>query len=148
MNQVSKFSLNILLLLSLTAGSLTAVAATTYYRWTDERGNTIHSDRPPPTGVDYEVVRTGAGFKDSESRSENTSPATDGADSTAAQTAAAAQSQKDPELCERAKGNLDALTNSDRVTMRNKKGEVQVLTAQEIKDNIETTHQQISVFCE
>ena len=35
-----------------------AHADNTYYRWQDERGNAVHSDRPPPPGIDYEVVST------------------------------------------------------------------------------------------
>ena len=72
MKQVYRYSVNALLVLLLTAGSLAAVAATNYYRWIDERGNTIHSDRPPPAGVDYEVVRTGASFKDSGTAADDT----------------------------------------------------------------------------
>ncbi len=137
-------------MLVLTAGSLESVAATNYYRWIDERGNTIHSDRPPPTGVDYEVVRTGASFKRPGSSDEapGTEPGGDGEAGQADAAAAAAQSQQDPELCASAKNNLDALTNSDRVTMRNEKGEVHVLTAEEIKMNIQTTRGQIEAFCE
>ena len=146
MKQVYRYSVNALLVALLTAGSLAAVAATNYYRWIDERGNTIHSDRPPPAGVDYEVVRTGASFKDSEASAEGTtqSATEDGA----AQTNNLSRSQKNPELCESAKGNMDALTNSDRVTMRNAKGEVHVLTAEEIEVSIKTTRGQIDAFCE
>ena len=146
MKQVYRYSVNALLVVLLTAGSLAAVAATNYYRWIDERGNTIHSDRPPPAGVDYEVVRTGASFKDSGASAEDTteSATEDGA----AEANYLSRSQKNPELCESAKGNLDALTNSDRVTMRNAKGEVHVLTAEEIKVSIKTTRGQIDAFCE
>ena len=146
MRQVYRYSVNALLVVLLTAGSLAAVAATNYYRWIDERGNTIHSDRPPPAGVDYEVVRTGASFKDSGASAEGTTQSAkeDGA----AQANNLSRSQKNPELCESAKGNLDALTNSDRVTMRNAKGEVHVLTAEEIKESIQTTRGQIDAFCE
>ena len=149
MKQVYRYSVNTLLVL-LIAGSLAAVAATNYYRWIDERGNTIHSDRPPPTGVDYEVVRTGASFKDSGASAEDTteSATENGADNGTAQANNLSKSQKNPELCESAKGNLDALTNSDRVTMRNAKGEVHVLTAEEIKVSIKTTRGQIDAFCE
>lgn len=146
MRQVYRYSVNALLVLLLTAGSLAAVAATNYYRWIDERGNTIHSDRPPPTGVDYEVVRTGASFKDSgESAEDTTQSATENG---TAQATDSVKSQKNPELCESAKSNMDALTNSDRVTMRNAKGEVHVLTAEEIKESIQTTRGQIDAFCE
>ena len=136
-------------MLALTAGSLEALAGTNYYRWIDEQGNTIHSDRLPPKGVDYEVVRTGASFKRPGSSDEapGSEPGGDG-QAGQADAAAAAQSQQDPELCARAKDNLDALTNSDRVTMRNEKGEVHVLTAKEIKMNIQTTRGQIEAFCE
>ncbi len=40
--------------------SFSANAGRNYYRWMDERGNPVHSDRPPPKGIDYEVVSTGS----------------------------------------------------------------------------------------
>ncbi len=42
---------------------LNAAAGEVYYRWVDERGNPTHSDRPPPKGIDYEVITTGSNFK-------------------------------------------------------------------------------------
>ena len=39
--------------------SFSATAGQTHYRWIDDRGNPVHSDRPPPKGVDYEVISTG-----------------------------------------------------------------------------------------
>ena len=39
------------------AGSL-ANAGQVVYRWKDDRGNPVNSDRPPPKGVDYEVIST------------------------------------------------------------------------------------------
>jgi len=38
--------------------SISTWSGETFYRWTDERGHTVHSDRPPPKGVKYEVIST------------------------------------------------------------------------------------------
>ncbi len=46
--------------ISLLALAHNASAQNVYYRWMDDRGNPVHSDRPPPQGVDYEVVKTGS----------------------------------------------------------------------------------------
>lgn len=148
MKSTCRYSLSTLLALLLTASSLAAVAATNYYRWTDEQGNTIHSDRPPPTGVDYEVVRTGASFKYPESSDNALETETGDGEPGQAGASAKAQSQKDPELCARGRDNLDALTHGGKVTMRNEKGEVHVLTPEEIKMKIQTTRGQIEAFCE
>ena len=36
-----------------------ATADGTLYRGKNERSNPVHSDRTPPTGIEYEVVSTG-----------------------------------------------------------------------------------------
>ena len=37
-----------------------ATAEETVYRWSNERGNPVISDRPPPAGIAYEVISTGS----------------------------------------------------------------------------------------
>ncbi len=44
------------LAIGLSIAGTTVQAADVYYRWLDDRGNPVHSDRPPPTGTPYEVV--------------------------------------------------------------------------------------------
>lgn len=152
MKPAVRYCRNALLLVALVTGSLPGVAGTAYYRWIDEGGNKIHSDRPPPNGVDYEVVRTGSSFKRAVSSGEGAVPLATEPDGDSqlqqADVSSETRSQKNPELCARARDNLDALTNSDRVTMRNEQGEVRVLTAEEITISIETTRGQIDTFCE
>ena len=40
--------------------SAPVLAGEVYYKWLDERGNPVHSDRPPAKGIKYEVVSTGS----------------------------------------------------------------------------------------
>jgi hypothetical protein len=45
--------------LSLMACSGSSIGASdTYYRWNDASGNPVNSDRPPPVGVEYDVITT------------------------------------------------------------------------------------------
>ena len=55
-----------------TVGSL---AGETYYRWFDDRGNPVHSDRPPEGGTDYEVISTKSKLKRVVSGDEGAVPA-------------------------------------------------------------------------
>lgn len=121
----------------------TASAADTYYRWVDERGETILSDRPPAPGTDYEVVNTKSGL----SSTAGNAGEPEENEATAA-VAATAKSKKSAELCRIAMENYDALNNSDRITMRDENGNAKVLTEQEIKEHFKTTKQQIEAFCE
>lgn len=137
------------MMLALAAGSLQSLAETAYYRWVDDRGNMILSDRPPTNGANYEVVSTGAGFDPTmPTGDEDEAVAT--ADPQPGQTSKAPQaiSQKNPELCAVARNNLDALTSTDRVVMRDEQGQVKVLAPEEIKANIQTTRGQINAYCE
>lgn len=131
---------------------LDTVAGSTYYRWVDERGNPVNSDRPPPKGVKYEVLSTGSSFKrvvpsdegavplETEPRAGNQFDQVD--------SEAAARSVKNPELCTRAKENLAALTTSEQVKVRNDQGEERFLTAEEIIVERQTAKAQLSVYCQ
>ena len=46
------------LLLLLVLGTVNSSAQTNHYRWVNAQGETVFSDRPPPAGIDYEVVST------------------------------------------------------------------------------------------
>lgn len=135
--------------LALTASSLTALAGTNYYRWIDEQGNTIHSDRPPTNGTDYEVVRSGARFESAITDNEETSlEDEDDSAQEPVNDASSGKSQKNSEMCEIAKENLAALLSKGKVAMRNDKGEVQELTAEQIQEHLKATRGQINAYCE
>lgn len=149
MKSIVQYGLSTLMALALTASSLTALAGTDYYRWTDEQGNTIHSDRPPTNGTDYEVVRSGGRFESAIADDEETAQEDeDDAAKERANGTSPSKSQKNPEMCEIAKENLAALVSKDKVAMRNDQGEVQELTAEQIQEHLKATHGQINAYCE
>ena len=151
MKTVLRKSLRVVLLATAVGGSVAGMADTTYYRWIDSRGNPVHSDRPPPKGVDYEVVSTQSSFTRAVVAEEGAVPAevepTVGNEFTPTDNAEAERSKKNSELCQRAQANLEALTTSDIVNMRNSEGEVEQLSPQELQVQRETAKAQIKVYC-
>lgn len=118
-----------LIALLLSAGS-PVLAGETHYRWLDERGNPVHSDRPPPSGTKYEVISTSSGLK-------RVVPAEAGAvpreitprvgnefQPVAKQSEAP---QKNPEICAVARKNLETLNTFVRVQVRNDQGDFEYL---------------------
>ena len=49
-------------ILVIAAYSLESAAESMQYRWENERGEAVYSDRPPPTGVEYQYVDTHPGL--------------------------------------------------------------------------------------
>lgn len=138
-------------LLLVVAFSYVATAGETYYRWTDERGNMLHSDRPPPKGTDYEVVSTdsneirkvdgdeGAVPLETKPRVGNdfdTSPKEP------------VEVKKSPETCKRARENLESLNSGEEIRMRNDKGEFRYLTDEEVAYHKKRARDVIRVHCE
>jgi hypothetical protein len=145
-------SVHAILLWVLAGVSLAGYADTNYYRWIDNRGNPVHSDRPPPQGIDYEVVSTQSTFTRAVAAEEGAVPAEVtprvGNEFTPEDSSEAARSKKNDELCQRARSNLEALTTSDIVNIRNNEGEVQQLNPQELQVQRATAKAQIEVYCE
>ena len=140
------------LLTAITCFSAYSLADTVHYRWLNERGFTVYSDRPPPEGVDYEVVS-------SESKLKRVVDGDTGAVPLEVVPSASNEflsSTKRPEntsaekarLCQRAKDNLDALSTGDIITIRDSNGEARQLSTQEIAIEKETAKAQMSVYCE
>ena len=131
--------------------AMDSVAGNTHYRWLNERGIPVHSDRPPPKGIDYEVISTGSSFKRVVSSDEGAVPleteSRAGNEFDRVNSDAAKRSKKNAELCEKARTNLDSLTNSERVKVRDSQGEERFLTAEEIEVETQTAKAQISVYC-
>ncbi len=126
-------------------------AGTTHYRWVNERGYPVHSDRPPPKGVDYEVITTGSGLKRVVTADEGAVPPEVkprvGNDFDPVDEDAASRNKKNPELCARARANLEALTTKSKVIMRDDQGEERVLTPEEIESEREKAEALTSVYC-
>lgn len=152
MKPVFRNSLHAILLVAAASSSIKGFTDTNYYRWLDSRGHPVHSDRPPPAGINYEVVSTESTFTRVVPAEEGAVPPevkpTVGNEFTPVDTTDAERSKKNSELCQRARSNLEALTASDTVNIRNSEGEVQQLNLQEIQIQRETTQAQINVYCE
>lgn len=129
-----KHSLRAGLFVWLAATASTALADETHYRWLDDRGNPVHSDRPPPAGIEYEVISTQSGFKrmvpgavgavplEVEPRVGNEfTPVPKQSEAT----------RKNPEICEIARKNLETLNTFARVQVRGDQGDIEYLSDEE-----------------
>jgi hypothetical protein len=132
--------------------STQAFAGSTYYRWTNDQGDTVYSDRPPPKGVEYEVVSTQSRFKRQVAAEEGAVPLeTEPSVSNQFEqisTDSARRSQKNPIYCQQARENLEVLTTSDQIQMRNEQGEPHMLSPDEMEVQREIARQQIKRHCE
>jgi hypothetical protein len=111
-----------------------ASASETLYRWMDEAGNPVNSDRPPPQGVKYEVISTSSSMVRKVGSDEGAVPlkVKPSADNDFQQVdTSKPKIEKNSEFCDRAKENLAALDSNIRIQMRNDKGEVHYLSAEE-----------------
>lgn len=126
------------------------LSGATHYKWINERGEPVYSDRPPPKGVDYEVVSTTSSFKRIVDGDEGAVPLeTDPrVGNNFDQVNTAQKSKKNPEMCQRAKTNLESLSSSDQVKVRNDRGEIRMLSPEEMEVERQTARAQISVYCE
>jgi hypothetical protein len=101
--------------------------------------------------VDYEVITTGSGLKRVVTAEEGAVPPEVkprvGNEFDQVDEDEAGRNKKNPELCARAKANLEALTTNSKVIMRNDQGEDRVLTAEEIVSEREKAEALISVYC-
>ena len=136
----------------LTVVSLSATAGRDYYRWIDERGNPVHSDRPPPMGVDYEVVSTGSSLIRQVNAEEGVVPAnTDpsvGNEFERVDTEETQVVKKNPEYCKRAQDNLATLSGSVRIRVRNDQGEFRYLDEEQKEIQRQRARDNIATHCE
>jgi len=133
-------------------GGLYSNAEEVLYRWLDDRGNPVHSDRPPPEGTDYEVISTrsslsrpvdaqeGAVPREVEPRVGNEFEPVD---------KEAEQSRKNPEFCQRARDNLEMLDTRPRLRVRDEEtGEYKFLNEEEKEQRREAAREAIEFYCE
>lgn len=126
-------------------------AGDTYYRWQDQNGRPVHSDRPPPKGVDYEVVSTGSRLKRSVDSSEGAVPRsvepTPG-DPFKPVELTKVKIEKNPEYCARAKENLAALNGEVRIRMRDENGEIYFLSEEDREYQRKRAMDTVKAHCE
>ncbi len=127
-------------------------AGDTVYRWLDQRGNPVHSDRPPPTGTPYEVISSGSSLKRVVKAEEGAVPAEikpragnkfEPVDTKEKEE----RYEKNPELCALAKSNLETLESAARVRLRDENGEMAYLSEEQKADQVERARQMIKVHC-
>ena len=137
------------LILSLLVSANAAVAGKDHYRWINDRGDPVYSDRPPPKGVGYEVVSIKTARKRIVSAEEGAVPAevTSRAGNEFEEVNTSPEPRKSQEMCNRAKSNLDSLTSSDKIRVRNDQGEVRYLSADEIQSERKDAQAQMDVYC-
>jgi len=138
----------------LTFATSFASAGETVYRWKDAAGNQVNSDRPPPDGIEYETMSTSSSMVHTVEdpavpASAPTQPGA-GKDAAAAPVADAQSpaTQKNPELCARAKDNLTQLDTHARIRLRDDKGEIRFLSEDEKLAEKQKAQEAIKVFCD
>ncbi len=135
---------------ALVLGSASASADGTYYRWLDERGTPVNSDRPPPAGTPYDVVSTKSKLKREVGAGEGAVPATVepsvGNEFEPVKTQAEPV-KKNPEQCKRAQENLETLNTKVRIQIRNDQGELRPLSEEEKEEQRKQAMDTIKVHC-
>ena len=136
---------------SVALGLMSSAYGETYYRWVDDRGHPVHSDRPPPSGTEYEVVSTDSTLirevvaeegavplKIEPSASNEFNPVK----------TRAPIIEKNPAYCERAKENLWALDNFARIRLPNEQGEMVYIDEKEKEAQRQQALKTIELNCE
>ena len=127
-----------------------ATAGETVYRWNNERGNPVISDRPPPAGIAYEVMSTGSSLVRKVDANEGAVPLnvkpTPSNDFEQVDTAEP-KTEKNTLYCERARDNLKQIDTHARIRMRNDQGEVYYLSEKDKTAEKEKTLAAIKTHC-
>jgi hypothetical protein len=152
----SKFVLLALIVVGMSLPATVVAIEKGYYKWVDSGGRPQHSDRPPPPGIVYDFVSTDTGLTRHVTLEEM--KATDGTNvsrpassrtkkkkpvPTGAQLAA----EKNPQLCDHARANLDTLDSKARVRIRDGDGSIRYLTPDEKDVQRQKAQDLIAVHC-
>ncbi|MEP4145684.1 MAG: DUF4124 domain-containing protein [Halioglobus sp.] len=123
------------------------------YRWLDEQGNMVVSDRQPASGVDFETISTNSGrtmtVPAPEVKTEEAAMKTE--KKPAPEKKAADQTfkpKKDEALCTQAKNNMRILQDGPRIRFTDDKGEVRFMTDDERVIEKERTADAIEAYCD
>jgi hypothetical protein len=141
-------SLIAVMLLLLNFGA--SAAESVHYRWTDSRGNPVHSDRPPPEGTPYEVISTGSTLVRKVDPDEGAVPATTepSPGNEFEQVNSKPQPmKKNSEQCKRAQQNLETLNTRKTIQIRNDQGELHTLSEEEKDIQRKKATDAIAVHC-
>ena len=136
---------------TLTLATVPADAGSVLYKWTNEKGNTVHSDRPPPTGTPYEVISTSSNLMRRVKPDEGAVPPEivpkpgNEFEPTEAQPRPV---KKNPEQCKRARENLAVLNSKARIRIRDDQGQVRPLSEEEKEDQRQQATDAITRHCD
>jgi hypothetical protein len=127
-----------------------------YYKWVDRGGRPQHSDRPPPPGIEYDFVSMETGLSrrvtlDEMKATDGTVPSAPRNSTSkkkkAVPTGAQIAAEKNPQLCDHARANLDTLNSKARVRIRDDKGDIRYLTPDEKDVQRQKAQDLIAVHC-
>ena len=144
-----------LLAILLIVAAMPTQAADTYYRWKDERGKLVVSDRPPPDpNTEYEVVSQRSTLVRRVQPGEGAVPPEvtprPGNEFEQVDTRVEIEAvKKNPESCARAKANLETLNTTARIRIRDKEtGELRFISEEEKDVQRQKARDTIRVHCE
>ena len=133
-------------------------SASTTYRWADENGNPVLSDRPPEAGVPYTEVGVDTGIRRypkpvAPKVATPKDAATGGTSAPMAGTSDQITSdvtivaEADPDLCERARDNIFKLETFPRMRVRDDSGEVRFMSDEERAEQLATAYEVRDANC-
>ena len=137
-----------------------SASANTTYRWVDQNGNPVLSDRPPEAGVPYTEVGVDSGFKRYPKPTGVNEPDVNesgqaGASSTDLNSASAASSptrsgvvSPQPDLCDQAQDNIFKLETFPRMRVQDENGEVRFMTDEERSAQLATAYRVRDANCD
>ncbi|MEP0202335.1 MAG: DUF4124 domain-containing protein [Halioglobus sp.] len=153
MSALSTVRIKAVILLCMLAGlsaTTSAGEAAPHYRWLDQRGNPVHSDRPPPEGIEYQVVTPGSSIIRQVSGNAGAVPAETkprvGNNFTQVDTKPD-DNLKNEELCRRARQNLIDIDSAKEISIRDNQGNARTLSAEEIELERAKAQDAMAVHC-
>lgn len=133
-------------------------SASTTYRWVDQNGNPVLSDRPPEAGVPYTEVGVDTGIRrypkpvapetvasDDLATASSSTPTSQTSEKETANTTVVVEAY--PELCERARDNIFKLETFPRMRVRDDSGEVRFMSDEERAEQLATAYEVRDANC-
>ena len=133
-----------------------AAGASPTYRWVDDNGNPVLSDRPPPTGTPYTEIEIKTGLKRyAESTTAATEPPSVTTELTTQQSTALAVTDVNESVlpyasqdeCAALDTDIERLTNYPRIIVRDEVGEEHLLSPEERATRLEEALAFAETFC-
>ena len=145
-----RHTLNAILFLVVAGSSFSIGAGSKSYHWLDSQGNPVHSDQPPPAGIDYEVTSDRSIYNPAadEEGTASVEDKPEGNEFSQQVSSQEVREETNTQRCERAKSNLQTLNESDTVAIRNAQGEAQDLSPEEMQIERVTAKAQIEFYCQ